>query len=177
MVVALIALMIALGGTSYAVVKLPARSVGARELRTNAVTGSKVKADSLTGADIKEATLGKVPSAASADRAVAADHAAASAALDTIFYVAATQTVPAPPAEANDPTVAQTTFATQLASCAAGQHVVGGGVKLDSPENMAVVDSYPTGATGWTAHVSNDHLNTAHGFVVYAICAPSAATG
>jgi hypothetical protein len=70
---ALLALFIALGGVSYAAVKLPANSVGTSQLKNNAVLGSKVKDASLTGADINAATLGKVPAAANADHATSAD--------------------------------------------------------------------------------------------------------
>jgi hypothetical protein len=69
MIVALIALFVALGGTSYAAIKLPANSVGNKQIKKNAVTGLKVKNASLTGADIKISTLPKVPSAAKADTA------------------------------------------------------------------------------------------------------------
>ena len=48
---AMVALFIALGGTSYAAVKLPANSVGAKQLKANAVTGTKVKNGSLAAAD------------------------------------------------------------------------------------------------------------------------------
>jgi hypothetical protein len=72
MVVALVALFIALGGTSYAAVVLPAHSVGTKQLKKNAVTSVKVKDRTLTGADIKVSTLGKVPSAARADTATSA---------------------------------------------------------------------------------------------------------
>jgi len=48
---AMLALFIALGGTSYAAVKLPANSVGSKQLKTNAVTGAKVKNGSLATAD------------------------------------------------------------------------------------------------------------------------------
>ena len=92
---ALIALFIALGGTTYAATALPKNSVGPKQLKKNAVTAPKIKAgsvtgakiganaitganikdDSLTGADILESSLGKVPSAANADHASAADSA------------------------------------------------------------------------------------------------------
>jgi hypothetical protein len=84
--IALLALFIALGGTTYAATALPANSVGTKQLKknavssakikksavtnakigANAVTGAKVKDDSLTGSDILESTLGQVPSAAHA---------------------------------------------------------------------------------------------------------------
>jgi hypothetical protein len=75
MVVACIALTIALGGTSYAATKLPARSVGTKQLKKNAVTSPKVKNNALTGADVLESSLAQVPSAASAGNAANATHA------------------------------------------------------------------------------------------------------
>jgi hypothetical protein len=72
MVVACLALGLALGGTSYAAVKLPRNSVGTKQLKKNAVTGPKVKDDSVTGADVKESSLAKVPAAVAADTAALA---------------------------------------------------------------------------------------------------------
>jgi hypothetical protein len=82
MVVACLALTVALGGTSYAAIKLPKNSVGTKQLKTNAVTGPKIKANavtgakvgnnSLTGADVKEATLATVPAATIAGTAAPA---------------------------------------------------------------------------------------------------------
>lgn len=67
MVVACISLAVALGGTSYAAVKLPPNSVGTKQLKANAVTSIKVRNNALTGVDIREAKLGRVPSATNAD--------------------------------------------------------------------------------------------------------------
>lgn len=67
MVVACIALLVALGGTSYAAIRLPANSVGSKQIKNSAVTSLKVKNDSLTGADIKESALAKVRRAGNAD--------------------------------------------------------------------------------------------------------------
>jgi len=92
---ALLALFIALGGTTYAATALPKNSVGTKQLKknavtgvkikngsvtntkigANAVTGAKVKNDSLSGADILESSLGKVPSATAADSATNATNA------------------------------------------------------------------------------------------------------
>jgi hypothetical protein len=88
-VMATVAVFIALGGGAYAAVKLPANSVGAKQIKKSAVTSakigksavtikkigknavdsSKVKNGSLTAADINLATLPKSPSAANADNA------------------------------------------------------------------------------------------------------------
>ena len=51
-VMSTVAVFIALGGTSYAVTKLPKGAVGERELKRNAVTGDKVKDGSLSAADL-----------------------------------------------------------------------------------------------------------------------------
>jgi hypothetical protein len=75
LVVSLIALLMSMGGTGYAALKLPRNSVGATQIRPDAVTGLKVKDHSLTGNDIDKAALGTVPSAANADHATSADTA------------------------------------------------------------------------------------------------------
>jgi hypothetical protein len=75
MVVACLALGIALGGTSYAAIKLPRNSVGTKQLKKNAVTSPKVKNNAITGADVLESSLGQVPSAASATNATNATNA------------------------------------------------------------------------------------------------------
>lgn len=61
MVVACIALSVALGGTSYAAIKLPKNSVGAKQLKKNAVTSPKVKDRSLLARDFKQGQLPKGP--------------------------------------------------------------------------------------------------------------------
>jgi hypothetical protein len=178
MAVAFIALLLALSGASYAAVKLPARSVGARELKpkavtraaikANAVDGSKVAADALTGSDIKEASLGQVPSAASA---ASSTHAGAAAALDRVTYRAAAGSVPP-----GDPTTNGLAGAT--ASCDTGQVVTGGGVRVDDPDMTSVVDSYPDGGgRAWTARVDNSDTAAAHGFSVFAICVAAGSVG
>jgi len=70
MIVAFIALFIAIGGSSYAVTRLPAKSVGSKQIRKGAVrtthlakgavTGAKVKDGSLSGADINLGSLSGV---------------------------------------------------------------------------------------------------------------------
>jgi hypothetical protein len=183
--VAIMALIVALGGTSYAVVKPPARSVGSKQLKPNAVKGvhikanaitsSKVKDGSLTGKDVDVASLGQVALAARAlvaDRATSVDQATradVAAGLDRVVYRVATVTVPGPAV------LGESTSGVATARCDAGQLVVGGGVKLE--ENMSVVDGYPDGAAAWTANVNNDEVNVAHTATVYAICIAASTPG
>jgi hypothetical protein len=56
--VAYTALFVALGGTSYAAVNLPAGSVGTTQLRNGAVTSKKLANGSITGAKLDARTLG-----------------------------------------------------------------------------------------------------------------------
>jgi hypothetical protein len=55
--IALAALFVALGGTSYAAMTLPAGSVGTKQLRNGAVTAAKVKKGSLLAKDFKSGQL------------------------------------------------------------------------------------------------------------------------
>lgn len=59
--IAFVALLVALGGTSYAAITLPANSVGGQQLKKNAVTGTKVKDRSLKAADF---AVGQLPARA-----------------------------------------------------------------------------------------------------------------
>ncbi len=58
-VVACIALFVALGGASYAAIKLPKSSVGSKQIKKNAVNTSKVKNHSLKAVDFKSGQLPK----------------------------------------------------------------------------------------------------------------------
>src|SRR4051794_24780517 len=62
-VISTIALFVALGGVGYAAIKLPRNSVGARQLRKNAVSSSKVKDKSLTASDFSRSTRTKLTGA------------------------------------------------------------------------------------------------------------------
>jgi hypothetical protein len=57
MIVALLALFVALGGTGYAVTALPKNSVGAKQLKRNAVTGKKIRKSSVTSSKVKNFSL------------------------------------------------------------------------------------------------------------------------
>ena len=57
MIVACVALVVALGGVSYAAAVLPANSVGAAQLQKKAVTASKLKKNAVTGHKVKNGSL------------------------------------------------------------------------------------------------------------------------
>jgi hypothetical protein len=75
MIVAMIALFAALGGSAYAAKKIGSNEIKANAITTgkikkNAITTSKIKKEAVTGAKINETTLGPVPSATNATNAV-----------------------------------------------------------------------------------------------------------
>jgi hypothetical protein len=179
MAVAMTALVVALGGTSYAVVKPSPRSVGSKELRRNAVSdvhikanavrSSEVRDESLTGKDIDESSLGQVPLAARATNVDQAARAGVAGGLDRVVYRVATVTVPPAPAPG------ESTAGVASARCDPGQLVVGGGVKLD--DAMSVVDTYADTAAAWTAHVNNDDTTAPRNATVFAVCIPASTPG
>src|SRR4051812_37337524 len=65
-----LALVLALGGVSYAAVKINGNSI-----KNRTIAAKKVKKNTLTGTEINEAKLGKVPSALQADSALNAGSA------------------------------------------------------------------------------------------------------
>jgi hypothetical protein len=66
--IGLLALFVALGGTSYAAVRLPAKSVGTKQLRSNAVTSAKVKNASLKAKDFAPGQIPAGPAGAAGAR-------------------------------------------------------------------------------------------------------------
>jgi hypothetical protein len=163
--VAFLALVLALGGTAWAAVSLPANSVSAKQLKknavergkikNNAVDGSKIADGSVKGADVDESSLTGVKAAS----------------LEQIVYKTVRIEAPAVPANVN------TTSATATSNCNPGTFVVGGGVTLDSDNDTIVNDSGPVGNNAFTATILNFDRAGGHGGTLTAICIAAAATG
>ena len=148
MVVAFTALAVSIGGTSYAVVRLPAKSVGTVNLKSgavgraniknNAVDGSKVQNHSLTSDDLDESALTDLKAAGIDSPSIGASSAV----------------------------------------CDPGTKAMAGGARLDAPEQGELIASFPdAGGTVWTVYVANGDLSSAHSFTVYAVCVPINSTG
>jgi hypothetical protein len=124
MVVACIALIVALGGTGYAAIILPANSVGTKQLKRNAVVSKKVKNNSITGADVRESTL-RVGTAGIKDNAVTsakiADASVGARILKSVTFVQGTG-VP----------VTNGTSAEATVTCPAGRRLLNGGGEWQS---------------------------------------------
>jgi hypothetical protein len=157
LVVACLALLVALGGTGYAAIKLPANSVGTKQLKRGAVTGVKVKSNTLTGTQINESRLGRVPSAATAATATTATSAtsATSAPVSRLDYASAVVAIPAGFAPPTRGTV----------NCPTGLNATGGGAKMTDPAQGFIIDTNPVGKTGWEATAQSATAQNATVFV------------
>lgn len=174
-VVATMALFIALGGVSYAAVKLPANSVGTTQLKSNAVTGAKVKDRSLTAADFKGSVQGPA-GPAGAQGAPGKDATAAAIADGSLsgakLVAAAVKAgqLGAITIRSNELVLAAGEGGSNEVSCNAGERVIGGGADSPLPNagDWAGYGSWPT-ANGWRARAVN--LSTGQeGYSVYALC-------
>src|SRR3954463_9863135 len=111
MAVAFAALMISIGGVSYAAVKIPRNGVKRTNIANNAVNGAKVANDSLTGDDVKESSLEGLTASG----------------LDKVSYKTASAVAP-PAASIDSPGVG-----TVTATCDPGSKAIGGGGRLPAP--------------------------------------------
>lgn len=163
LVISMIALLLALGGTSFAAVALAKNSVGAKQLKTNAVTGAKVKDASLGAADFAP---GQLP--AGATGAPGAPGAAGAPGLSDYVMVTGPLVSVAPGADD-----------VSTASCVGGRKPVGGGGGSYNGDAVIAL-SAPTDADGqvltsqarnsWSVDVQNNSANNRLIFS-YAICA------
>jgi hypothetical protein len=74
-IVAYLALILAVGGGTFAVAAKHSQKINGAKLKKRSVAGAKLKKNTITGTEVNESKLGKVPSAASADNAGTANTA------------------------------------------------------------------------------------------------------
>jgi hypothetical protein len=157
MAVAFLALLVALGGTSYAVAQLPANSVGAKQLKKNAVTAAKVKNRSLLAQDFKSGQLPAGPRGAQGPAGPAGAQGAQGPPGATNVTVRLGPTAPE----------------TSTASCTGAERAVGGGGFTPDATSF-IYESAPTTDSGtptaWTAS-AQDTTGAAANVTAYVICA------
>jgi hypothetical protein len=168
LVVACIALVVALGGTSYAtVLQVPRNSVGTVQLQRNAVKAAKIAPNAVRTGHVLDGTLlvadfkaGQIPQGPKGDKGDTGTAGATNVVVRTA-------------------SVTSTGSATATANCNAGERAVGGGFDIGGwGANVTPFRSRPTPATagsiptGWTATSFNQtNIGAAIGVVAYAICA------
>ena len=165
LIIAAIALVFALGGTSVAAVAQLARgSVGTPHLKANAVTGAKIQNSSITSADVRNGSLlrgdfrrGQLP----------------------VGPVGAQGPQGPPGLTAREQVSAETpqnstASRTITATCPVGKKVIGGGVELSGPGRARVTatENKPSGDNAWEGEAFEAvATNAAWKLVVHAICA------
>jgi hypothetical protein len=191
-VMATVAMFIALGGGAYAAVKLPANSVGTKQIKKNgvraadlgtaavtstklaakavrtpalsdgAVAFSKLAPNAVDGSKVIDNSLGGADVNESTLEAVPAAGRADS--LSRVDYETAATTIP--PGAAS---------AAATAVCPAGMSAVGGGGKVSAPDTAGLNDSYLEGRNSWTARAFNTAASPAT-LTVYVVCVTATAT-
>ena len=177
LVISVVALLLALGGTSYAAFSIPKNSVGSKQLKKNAVTTSKIANHAVTGAKLKLGTIGTVPSAkhaatattaSTATTATTAGNALTLGGAKSSAFLRSTITI-----VSSGPTVAPSNFQAWIVKCPAGYQAIGGGVSPQNVLTMVVTESSPTvggsdiallsdgqhpAADGWEGAVRNNDV-------------------
>jgi hypothetical protein len=178
MAVAFIALCVALAGTATA---LPGRArvktddvarnaIRSKHIRSknvkrsdidgNAIDSARVGNDALTGADVLESSLAKVPAATAADAAP----------LTQLVSRSNQETAPGPAG----------TSTLGSASCDPGLRATGGGARVENPATsgagLRLQSSFPDGVDKWTVHVVNQGASSAS-FTVWVVCAAVTSAG
>ena len=120
-VVSVMALFVALGGTSYAAVKLPKNSVGSSQIKTNGVGSSDVKNGSLRGIDFRAGELPAGPQGLQGPKGEKGD--AGQNGKDGVLGAVTVQRT--------DVALADNTTQAVEASCPTGQKAISGGSSVD----------------------------------------------
>jgi hypothetical protein len=186
-VTSMLALTIALGGTSYAAVTLPRNSVTSRQIKRGTIVGSDIHANAITSAKVKDRSLkaidfaaGQLPAGPKGDTGAQGLQGPKG---DTgAFGQATVQSTTA----AVD--LADGTKASYDAFCPAGQQAIAGGGRGDDTqsEETSVTSSRPAlantnppadgqGFTGWRITVTNLTGGVTTGIrpTVWAVCVPA----
>lgn len=143
LVISVLALSIALGGTSYAISKLPANSVGSKQIKKSAVNSAKVKDKSLLAKDFKPGQIpaGKTGATGAAGEVGATGATGATGSALAYAYVEDTGTVNVPVEDAKGITTAMVTRPSLGVYC----------FQLESIWPVHIVTATPEPAYGNTA--------------------------
>lgn len=174
---ALLALFVALGGTAYAAVQLPANSVGSKQLKANAVKASETAKNSVASAEVKNRAL------------LCADFKPGQGLCGArVFVRSKTVTFAQTCQDSGMGRNCVSPRTTVTASCAPGERAVGGGYEgtkegtFNPPYRQTFVEGVdrpePSNGTprGWTVVAGGSATSTttadpfAPVFTVYAVC-------
>ena len=190
LVVACIALVVALGGTGYAAIKLPRGSVGTAQLKTGAVTSGKVRDGTLKLLDVapgqrallKGAAGPQGPQGAKGDTGAKGDRGPKGDKGDKGATGTTGATGPAgpagPPGLSGYTIVSKTVTSTTgvlsaSVNCPSGKRALGGGGGTATPgAGVTVRNSFPLpGGSGWLVVADAKSPGSGWSYEVDAVCA------
>jgi hypothetical protein len=158
--VSITALVVAMGGKGYAATKLSGSNI-----KAGTITGKQIKSRSLGAGKLSAKTIAALRGATGAAGAVGPAGPAGPAGPIGPNGIAALKIVKSAPIDL--PVGVQKPVSQP---CPAGSLVMGGGISTASTSTKVVINaSYPDGLTNWRADVSNESLAPTT-FTVYALC-------
>ena len=182
LVVALLALVVATGGTSYAAVTLAKNSVLSKHIKNGQVKTADLKDGAVTGAKVTDGSLAAGDFAAGQLPAGPAGPAGPKGATGAQGVPGPTNTVTV---VASSGSIAPGSFGGATAQCPAGTQAIGGGPDMENVLTMVMTASFPLinntnafvlpngqqgAATAWRAFARNNGAAAAT-FKVVAVCA------
>ncbi len=157
-VLAIVALFVALGGSSYAAVSLPKASIGAPQIKQGAVNSKKVQDGSLLVKDFKQGQLPAGPQGPQGPQG-----------LEGKQGLQGPQGEPGPQGPQGAPgisgfqivegpavTVDPARTAQQTVTCPAGKKAISGGYETASSSNVTLNRTGPSGTTAWYVRITNN---------------------
>ncbi len=162
-VTATLALIVALGGTSYAAIKLPSNSVGSKQIKKRAITHSKLRANAVTSGIVRNGSLR------------AKDFKAGQLPAGPAGPAGATNIVRR---QVPSAAVAPGASGVVLATCGPRERVISGGLEGDgvvfTPDTFALTSSFPKTVgdvpTAWYVEAKNTAAASSQ-FLAFVICA------
>jgi hypothetical protein len=156
-----------LGGGAVGPAAVAPGAIGRTQLATHAVHARAVAPNALTGAQIGEATLARVPSATRAHTARTAHDAALLGGLPSSAYVSGLVRV-----KSTSVLSASREKGPLTALCPAGRRVISGGVEVRGvAEGVAILRSAAAGGQGWLGRAAATGRTSPHWrLVVRAVC-------
>lgn len=177
LVVSVVALMVALGGTGYAAFGLPKNSVGTKQIKNNAVTGGKIQNGAVTASklNVSGVTVPNASHATTADTASAASSATHATIADSANQLNGTQIV-----FGTQQDMAADSQGNQLVVCPTGMSAIDGG-ETNNGNQLVSLNEVLFGNSGAPndsvrVYVNNDTAVTIH-FTPYAVCIKGSVAG
>jgi hypothetical protein len=170
-----LAVFVALGGSSYAAVKVKRNSVGSAQIKNNSIKSTDVKNKSLLAKDFRSGQLLPGPQGATGPRG-----------LQGLRGVTGTSGLAKVTVVRQDASLDDGETVSKVVPCATGSRAIGGGAGAPSTSGGTLRQSYPvtptpghsgdptpngSAATGWTSIFPNDTGSNNLPVLYYAVCA------